>query len=68
MIMPKETWEQALIEFLANGYTTPEIANKLKYSKLTIDTYRVRLLRKYAARNSAHLVCRAYELGILKVE
>jgi len=48
--------EKQITLLIANGYTSLEIAQKLKLTKHTIETYRKRIMRKTKAKNVANLV------------
>jgi DNA-binding CsgD family transcriptional regulator len=48
--------EKEVLYFLSRGFTDFEIAKKLFLSRSTIKTHRKKLLMKYDARNSCHLV------------
>lgn len=54
-----------LITHLSNGLTTPEIAQAMRHTPSTIEGYRVKLLRKFNARNTPHLVRIAFESKLL---
>src|SRR5262249_9413902 len=48
--------EQEVLRSIAQGKTTKEVAQDLKLSARTVETYRVRLKRKLDARNVAELL------------
>ncbi|HEU4553669.1 MAG TPA: response regulator transcription factor [Chitinophaga sp.] len=48
--------EKEILLLIAEGYTNPEIAEKLFISATTVDSHRKNLLTKLKARNSAMLV------------
>lgn len=52
--------EKQIIILLAEGYNSKEIAKKLENSKTTIDTIRMNMLRKFRAKNVAHLVAKSF--------
>lgn len=58
--------EMEVLECIASGLTTQEIANKLFISKNTVETHRKNLLFKIKARNTAELVKNAYKKGIIQ--
>lgn len=58
--------EIAILKYLSEGCTTPQIADKLYLSAETIKWYRKKLLFKFDATSSAELVKKAIDLGILK--
>ncbi len=57
--------EKEILLLIAEGYTNPEIAEKLFISATTVDSHRKNLLAKLNARNSAMLVKRAIDKKLL---
>jgi DNA-binding NarL/FixJ family response regulator len=57
--------EMELLRGIASGATTKEIADDLKMSSGTAETYRVRLMRKVGVTNTASLLAYAFRNGIL---
>lgn len=57
--------EKEVLELIAKEHTTQEIANQLFLSPNTVETYRQNLLRKLDAKNSAGIVAKAFQLGLL---
>ena len=57
--------EKDILDLLAKGYTSPQIAEALSLSPETIRWYRKKLLVKFDVANSAELVIKAKEEGIL---
>lgn len=57
--------ELEVLTLIAYEHTTKEIAKTLYLSDHTIITYRKQLLTKLDAKNTAGLVRRAFETGIL---
>ena len=57
--------EKEILDLLAKGYTTPQIAGALVLSPETIKWYRKKLLVKFDVANTAELVNLAREYGIL---
>ncbi len=53
--------EQQVLNLIAEGITTAEIAAILFISTETVKTYRTELLYKFEARNVANLIYKAYE-------
>lgn len=53
--------EMEVLEAIAKGLTTQEIARKLFISKNTVETHRKNLLYKLEARNTAELITNAYK-------
>lgn len=58
--------EKEIIQLIADGYTTQEIAEKLYLSFTTIENYRFNLLAKFGVKNTAVLIKRAVLLGIVQ--
>jgi DNA-binding NarL/FixJ family response regulator len=57
--------EMEVLNCIANGLTTQEIAEELFISKNTVETHRKNLLYKLQARNTAELVNNAYKKGFI---
>jgi len=58
--------EHEVLNQISYGLTTKEIASKLYVSDHTIITHRKNLLIKLQARNTAGLIRKAFEFGILQ--
>jgi DNA-binding NarL/FixJ family response regulator len=58
--------EKEVLESIATGLTTQEIAEKLFISKNTVETHRKNLLYKLRARNTAELVNNAYKQRLIQ--
>lgn len=58
--------EMEVLECIASGLTTQEIASKLFISKNTVETHRKNLLYKLKARNTAELINNAYKKRIIQ--
>lgn len=57
--------EKEILDLLAKGYTTPQIAEGLGLSAETVKWYRKKLLVKFDVANAAELVIRAKAGGII---
>jgi DNA-binding NarL/FixJ family response regulator len=57
--------EKEVLQMVAAGKTTKEIATRLDIGTRSVETYRVRLKRKLKARNVAELLNRAREEHLL---
>jgi two-component system, NarL family, response regulator NreC len=57
--------ETEVLQLIDQGKTTKEVAQQLKLSARTVETYRVRLKRKLRARNVAELLRHAREQRLL---
>lgn len=60
--------EQEVLQAVARGYTSTEIAEQLNLSAKTVDTYRARGMDKLGLRNRAALVKFALTHGLLTTE
>ncbi len=58
--------QREILYLIAQEYTTKEIALTLHLSTHTIDSHRKNLMSKWQVRNSAGLVRRGFEVGVLK--
>jgi DNA-binding NarL/FixJ family response regulator len=58
--------EKEVLDCIASGLTTNEIADKLFISKNTVETHRKNLLYKLKARNTAELVNNAYKQRLIQ--
>jgi DNA-binding NarL/FixJ family response regulator len=61
MITPKE---KEVLDLIADGFSTKEIADKLRISFYTVQTHRRNLLTKMSARNSTDLVVKFYRVPV----
>ncbi|TAL66879.1 MAG: response regulator transcription factor [Bacteroidetes bacterium] len=52
--------EQEILNFVASGYTSPEIADKLFISVRTVQSHRANLMEKLGVKNTAELVRYVY--------
>ena len=57
--------EEQILKLIAAGYTSPQIADKICLSLPTIKWYRKRLLVKFEATNTAELISKAKEKGLI---
>jgi DNA-binding CsgD family transcriptional regulator len=55
--------EREIIHLLIDGYVSKEIATQLNLSKLTIDSYKKKLLQKTETKTSAELIAKAIKEG-----
>lgn len=58
--------EKEIIQLIADGYTTQEIADKLFLGFTTVENYRFNILTKFGVKNTAVLIKRAVMLGIVQ--
>jgi DNA-binding NarL/FixJ family response regulator len=57
--------ELEIITAIAEGYTTKQIASRLKMTEATTETYRIRLIKKLGVPNTAAMMVYAFRNGIL---
>ena len=57
--------EKEVLELIADGLTTQEIANKLFVSAATVETHRKNLLLKLEAKNVAAMVKIAAKMNLI---
>ena len=58
--------EKEVLDLIADNLSSQEMAERLFVSKRTIDNHRLNLLLKLGVKNSATLVKRAMQLGLIK--
>lgn len=63
--IPLTKRELSILQEVAQGRTTPQIAADLGLSPETVKWYRKQLLTKFSAMTSAAVVRKAIEMGIL---
>lgn len=57
--------EKEVLELIASNFNSQEIADRLYLSKRTIDNHRLSLLMKLDVKNSAALIKKAMQLGLI---
>ncbi len=57
--------ESEILELIAEGLTTKEIADKLFISTRTVETHRANMIKKLEVKNSAELIRKAIALHLL---
>lgn len=55
-----------VVKLISEGYRQKEIADKLKYSYLSMVTIIGRMQKKYGAKTMSHLVTIFFRKGLLK--
>jgi DNA-binding NarL/FixJ family response regulator len=60
--------EREILQLVAEGKTSQEIAERLSISSKTVDTYRSRLMRKIGVEDMAGLVKFAIQHGVISLE
>lgn len=59
--------EQEVLKLLADGFSTPEIGDKLHISQKTVKNHRANMMEKTKTRNVAHLIAMGFRRGLLGV-
>lgn len=59
--------EREVLQLVAEGLSTKEIASQLEISVKTIETHRGHLMRKLEVRKVSQLVCRAIQEGLVSL-
>jgi DNA-binding NarL/FixJ family response regulator len=57
--------EKEVLELVAQGHSTKQIADKLGIGTRTVESHRVNMLKKMKVNNTAELVRKAIEMKIL---
>ena len=57
--------EKEILELIAEGYTNPQIADKIYLSQFTVDSHRKNLLAKLNVKNTASLIRLAVEQKLI---
>ena len=60
--------EREILQLVAEGKTSQEIAERLSLSSKTVDTYRSRLMRKIGVEDMASLIKFAIQSGVISLE
>ena len=60
--------EQQILKLIASGFSSSEIAERLFISDHTVTSHRKNLIRKFHAKNSAHLIKKAFQNKLFSVE
>jgi len=55
-----------VLQLIADGHSSKEIAKLLENSKKTIDSIRIDMLRRFQVKNVAHLVAYGFRKGWIK--
>lgn len=58
--------EKEVLALVAAGHSTKQIADQLGISIRTVETHRINMLKKMEVSNSAELIRKAFETGLLK--
>jgi DNA-binding CsgD family transcriptional regulator len=60
--------EIEIMKLVANGLSTKQIAIVTRFKESSVESYRMRLMKKTGVRNSPELVSFGYKKGILSVD
>lgn len=60
--------EQEVLDLISLEFTAKQIAQELFISQHTVDSHRKKLFAKLGAKNSAGLIRRAFEAGIISAQ
>ncbi len=60
--------EREVLKLIAEGYSSPEIAERLVLSPRTVETHRANIMRKLEARSTADLIRYAIRHGLISAE
>jgi len=60
--------EKEILQYIADGYATKEIAKKIFRDEETVRTYRKNLLIKFAAKNTPEMVKKACEQNMVRLD
>jgi DNA-binding NarL/FixJ family response regulator len=60
--------EREILQLVAEGKTSQEIAERLSLSSKTVDTYRSRLMHKIGVEDMAGLIKFAIQYGVISLE
>jgi len=59
--------EKEILQYIADGYTTKEIANKIYRNEETVKSYRKNLLIKIVAKNAFEMVKKSIEQNLVRI-
>jgi len=60
--------ENQIIQLIAHEYTRTDISQELYISENTVATHRKNILAKLKVKNTAGMIRRSFELGILELQ
>lgn len=55
-----------ILRLMADGFTCKEIADKLELTDATIETYKIKMCRKFQVKNAPQLVAYALRNNLIK--
>lgn len=65
VMRPLSAREKEVLDHIAKGLTTKEIADLLSISTRTVETHRVNMMKKLNVKNSAELIKKAIQLNVI---
>lgn len=65
VVRPLSAREKEILNHIAKGLTTKEIADLLSISTRTVETHRVNMMKKLNVKNSAELIKKATQLNLI---
>lgn len=57
--------EKEVLQMVASGLSTKQVADKLKISMRTVESHRINMLKKFKVSNTAELIKKAMEMHII---
>lgn len=60
--------EKEILYLMAAGYSSKEIATKMKHTISTLEFYRNRMIKRAGVKNSCELISWGYQQRILRVD
>lgn len=60
--------ERQIIWAVSHGFNSDEISEKFFISLNTVTTHRKNIINKLKVRNTAHLIRKSFELGLIKAD
>jgi DNA-binding NarL/FixJ family response regulator len=59
--------EQQILEFIAAGYSAKQVAQRIEIAPRTVERHIENIRQKMHARNTPHMISRAYTSGMLAI-
>lgn len=60
--------EREILQFISNGLSSAEIAERLFVSENTVEYHHKKLFQKLEVHNAAHLAGRAYKMKLISTD
>jgi DNA-binding NarL/FixJ family response regulator len=58
--------EKEILQYIADGYTTKQIAHQIVRDEETVKTFRKNLIIKLGAKNAVEVIKKAYEQNLVR--